>query len=163
MTNFRYLLVYIFLSCFLFEGFLAQDTNETKCFENGLTADNETVDGNFDSFAAKLESYTGLGASPVSVTVRCDSTPCVVNPNGTAIWEARQYFYLSNMMSNTNGSETTLDGCLCYSQDSSEYQTCMSQVRDSMISQLDTVLLDKFREIVESDCGSFQTNCLIEA
>ncbi|XP_018568123.1 uncharacterized protein LOC108908545 isoform X2 [Anoplophora glabripennis] len=148
-----------FLACILLEIYHAEEVAERQC-NYMVNPDDEPNNGTFDSFATELESYTGLGQAPHSITLSCELKPCIINPNGTAIWEARMHFYTKNMMSNNNDPKTTLDGCLCFSEDSADFQNCMDEVRQNMMDQFETVLMTKFIEIVESNCTTYAENCL---
>ncbi|XP_072394800.1 uncharacterized protein [Diabrotica undecimpunctata] len=116
-------------------------------------------------FMDTLERYTGLsGNYRKAVTVNCPrSGICLVNPQGSAIWEARLEFYTPYVLnsSSTHSSTETLDSCICYSRTNYQFQDCLINVRQNMLLDLDTKLVPTFRRIVEQDrCASFKENCL---
>ncbi|KAJ8939335.1 hypothetical protein NQ318_005696 [Aromia moschata] len=165
----RVILCLVLCTSFMFQSYLCQndtDSDTIECLDNGIGPEDEPDDDtSFASFAGKLEHYTGLTNGTFSVTLdSCDGKICFVNPNGTAIWDARMEFYSSQMMrsqASVEARKTTLDGCLCFSTDVTDFQSCMQTVRQNMEALMDTVLLDSFKSIVESDCATyFDENCI---
>ncbi|KAJ8984179.1 hypothetical protein NQ317_017832 [Molorchus minor] len=147
--------------------FLCQNMTTRSCEDIGLTPDDELWEdsGVLPTFLQKMETYSGLNLNEnFNLTLdACDGQICIVNPNGTAIWDARMEFYQSFMMSEVNETDvtSTIDGCLCYSKNLADYQSCMTVVRQNMIDKLETDLVETFRGIVEANCTLFDLNCIV--
>ncbi|CAH1115308.1 unnamed protein product [Psylliodes chrysocephalus] len=154
----RYLYQVVF--CVLFLNQISVIVNQ--CMNNEFSMSDEEDNGILSKYLEKLEFYSGLSNIKPSIIVNCQIPQCVVNSQGSAIWEARLTFYTPFIMnSSRNARSRTLDGCLCHSRNKNEFQNCMQEVRNIMSAQLDTSLLDEFRKRVEMNgCSGYAENCL---
>uniref|UniRef100_A0AAR5PXJ6 Uncharacterized protein n=1 Tax=Dendroctonus ponderosae TaxID=77166 RepID=A0AAR5PXJ6_DENPD len=122
-----------------------------------------------DSFLESLEKHSGLSALELKdrhqINTDCtDYAVCIVNANGTILWDIRLDLYDSHMSEMIDGqiaNETTLNGCLTLNTPET-YNSCMEEVRQNMIVYLTNEFDDKFRSTLQSDCEFFgPTNCII--
>ncbi|KAL1502094.1 hypothetical protein ABEB36_007291 [Hypothenemus hampei] len=124
-----------------------------------------------NAFLDELDIYSGLSSTVQSelhvIESICDRD-CIVNVNGSIVWEVRSKLYNQYLYNNLGlnitdeGAMYTLDGCLNSFNDTTEYNGCMETVRTKMLETLITNFDSDFREILEinNNCENVEDNCV---
>ncbi|XP_066153974.1 uncharacterized protein [Euwallacea fornicatus] len=119
-----------------------------------------------EEFLTKLERYSGL--SPLNEAkrflvknVNCETADCIINVNGSLVWDVREKLYeqyMASSRSSPEDAENTLDGCL-NTTSTSTYNECMRKLRNEMVTFLDEHFEHEFKTALEVDCNTTE-NCI---